>query len=187
MHKTFILLGLLCLGITSFGQESIKIREIGLYTKNLSDFGIRYKTGNEKLLYRFTSTLIDFTHANYSDRPYIESSSSFGMSFSVGIEKHIPVDKRFGFFYGTDFGFGFGYQKQTPVDPDATDYKSNSIDFSLGAILGCKYNLADNVSMAAEFVPGIVYERSTIEDSTINTWNFSLNSGYVGITFGYQF
>jgi hypothetical protein len=39
-------------------QEPVKQREIGLAFRNLHEFGLTFKTGNDKSLWRFNAVLV---------------------------------------------------------------------------------------------------------------------------------
>lgn len=186
MQKSFLILVILCLGLNSWAQEANKVHELGLYTENLDDFGLRYKFGDENLLYRITSTVLDFNKITYEDSPYDSELTSFGMSFAVGLEKHKSLDERLAFYYGPELAFEFNHQK-TEDDSNDLPTKQSVFGFQLGAILGVRYAFTEQLSLSAEFVPGLGYARSDDGSDIDKAWSFSFESNQLGLTLAYRF
>ena len=97
-----------------FAQEnSGKVKEVGLVFSNLNSFGIRYKCGNEKSLFRITALTINGSDMNSSSSANSlngnstntstnpANSLSLGLNFGFEIRKHIS-EKIF-LFYGIDW------------------------------------------------------------------------------------
>jgi hypothetical protein len=143
-------------------QESGRIREIGVYTSDLSNFGLRYKWGTEKTRFRITA-------ANFS-LSTSDGSTDFGMGTSFGIEKPKPLSEKVELYYGGQVSASF-------YSGDVDSYSTG-----VGFILGASCKLSESIYISCECVPALTF--SSVND--VETVGLNI-SNYAGITLGFRF
>ncbi|RKD86478.1 hypothetical protein [Mangrovibacterium diazotrophicum] len=185
MKRVLICLLFLAAGFAVQAQESEKIHEVGLYFQNVDQFGLRYKVGHDDIRYRFTTTALSFNKSDYPDSQEQNSNSHWGVQLGAGLEKHKPLADNFGFYYGPEINLLYTRDKNKTEVP-ANETIQNQHGIGLGAIIGFRYQLAETLSLSAEFVPNIYYQKTT-GSSESDYWNFYLNTNQVGLTLAYQF
>jgi hypothetical protein len=162
MNKiTFLMLVLMALALDSFTQGiPTKNREIGLCLNAPSSFGIRYRTGGENLLIRFT--LLSINGNNNSDKynsNQATKNSSGGIGLNFGLEKRKSITNSLGFYIGSDLLMS--YSKNSYENPQTPlSNKSWTISPGLGLVLGFVYKINEDINISAEVVPSIVYSYS---------------------------
>jgi hypothetical protein len=184
-----------------FAQQSpeTKIHQIGISFSSLNQFGINYKSGNEKTLLRMS--LLYMNLANYSDWGRPEDSlemkqQSYGFGFRLGFEKHVPIVARLDFIWGLEAGGNFSYQtlKNDQVNYHA-DRTSWTVTPLVDVVLGVTYTFADHLVVGAEVTPFIQYSfgksKTTSSTQTVETTssalNFGFNSNNANLTLAYRF
>jgi opacity protein-like surface antigen len=201
LKKSFIIL--LCLAMPCFAlaQDSLKRKEIGLTFINFDGFGITYRTGTEKSLWRFNTLFIG---GNSSERTadssfYKQSDAGFGIQ--VGKEYRKLIANNFELRLGVDLSFAYSKQKSesgfdTNDDYDnMTERKSYSPGIKL--VFGVNYVLAPNLVIGAELLPGVSYSRGTVKDingqgsiteiSDISGVNYALSNSSALLSLVYRF
>src|SRR5262249_3403932 len=114
MKKTILLAAIALLFISAFAQESpLKVKEVGLVFSNLNSFGLRYKSGNENILFRITALSLTGSNTNNSYDNYSyngisasvpsTSSNSFGGGLNIGFECRKPVNNKSYFYWGLEY------------------------------------------------------------------------------------
>jgi len=185
----------------AFAQEpkSVKIHELGLTFANFDNFGIRYKTGNEKTLLRITVLAMNIGSTNNWGKESDSTSYKYfryGVGFRFGFEKPINIVKNFNLYYGLDLTGGFNYQRSK----NEGQYYSNSSDTSwsissgISFVFGGTYHLGDHFRFSAEISPYIQYQfgeeaRNGYQNINMKTHEFDFgfsNSG-ASITVAYRF
>jgi hypothetical protein len=167
-------------------QKPVKIREIGLTFANLDNFGIRYKTGNEKTLLRITMLAMNITSDNTWGRETDSTSiksSGYGAGFRIGFEKPIAIVKNFDLFYGLDLIGGFNYQKRKS-EGLYQNYNYNSTSWSISSglafVFGGTYSLGDHFRFSAEISPSLQYSFVEQKNSTSGNEDIELQSHNIG-------
>jgi hypothetical protein len=200
--STIVISLLLVSNVFAQEQKPVRIHELGLTFANLNQFGIRYKTGNEKTLLRITALAMNLTSNNTYG---IESDSTSnknngaGAGFRIGFEKPIVIVKNFNLLYGLDFLGGFNYQKYNDEEP-YYNYQGTiwSINTGLAFVFGGTYSLGDHFRFSAELSPALQYsygeEKRTVpgnENENRNTKSheisFGLSNYGASLTIGYLF
>ena len=171
---------------TAFAQEQkpVKIHEIGLTFANLDNFGIRYKTGNEKTLLRITILAMNINSNNTwgqkTDSIDIKSTG-YGVGFRIGFEKPVAIVKNFDLFYGLDLIGGFNYQK---IKNENTNNNFNStswnISTGLAFVFGGTYSLGDHFRFSAEISPSLQYSFGEQKNSSSGNEDIELTSHNIG-------
>jgi hypothetical protein len=185
----------------AFAQEPkpVKIQEFGLTFANLDNFGIRYKTGNEKTLLRITVLAMNIGLTNNWGEESDSTSYKYfgyGAGFRIGFEKPINIVKNFNLFYGLDLTGGFNYQRYK----NEGQYYNNSndtiwsISSGIAFVFGGTYSLGDHFRFSAEISPSLQYrfgvqKRNGYEnfDLKMHEFDFGFSNYGASITVAYRF
>lgn len=141
------------------------IKEIGVQLNNLSDWGVVYRMGTERALWRFSAFGFGLDWHQTNDLMQVDDrGQSFQISAAVGHEWRKPIAEGFEFRYGTELGLGYAHDKTVMVDPNAltegiqyptTELRRGTV--SLAAVLGINYVLYDEWVFGAELNPSLSY------------------------------
>lgn len=176
-----------------------RIHQVGINFSSLNQFGIHYKTGNEKTLLRLSLLSLNLGIDNEWGRAEdsLETKHQrYGIGFRLGFEKFVRVVEHLDFIWGLEAGCDFAYNRQ----------KNNSIvnnyeRFSYGVapevnlLLGVTYTIADHLVLGAEITPYLQYTfgkvKTTSGDLTLETTTssvgFGFNSGSASLSVAYRF
>lgn len=180
-------------------QKSKKINEIGLTFTDTYDFGLTYKFGIEKSLWRFNFLDIIGTSTELSYENYTNDYDLNGFSMSIGKEFRKNIVNNMEFCYGADLSFTYLYQKVVSssfllgVSGNIADY--NIFRPGMNLVLGLNYILKQKIVIGASFLPTINYSigknTNTIdgEESVRNIYefNYGLSNSTVQFTVAYRF
>ncbi len=185
-----------------FAQESppIHYKQFGFNFSSLNSFGLHFKTGNEKTLFRLNLLALDLGQNSEWGRPQDSidlKSSSFGFGIRAGFEKHIPVAARFDFIWGIEAGINMNYQKMKQHGIYYNDYETSSWSVAplIDVVLGATYTISDHLVFGAEITPGIRYSfgktKSTYPNNTIETtdsdFSFGFSNNSANLSVAYRF
>jgi len=189
--KTIVLSALMITVFAATGcfaqeQNPPKVHEIGLTFANFDNFGIRYKTGSEKILLRITLLAMNLNLNNTwgEERDSTNhKSSGYGAGIRIGFEKPIPVAKNFNLYYGLDFVGNFDVQTSKDEYPD-NHFESTSWTVSPGAafVFGGSYTLGEHIRFSAELSPTLSYTYQNSKSTVNDQPEVTTQSGHV--TFG---
>ncbi len=161
------------------GQDSISsnidfAKEIQLNRKHQIGLAMTLNK-NISLVYRNKKSNNIYLRANLNTRissSFIDALArdfSAQISLSAGIEKHIPLDKKFKAYYGADIG----------INSLISGYELRSISYSLVGITGINFKANDRVSFFAETHFGMQVNTLTSTQSIL--WTIRSNNN---INFG---
>ncbi len=177
--STFSFLLLFSFSLISFAQK--KQREAGIQFNDLDSFGLVYRTGTDKSLWRFNLLSSSFGKASFG----ASETDAFSIRASIGKEYRTIIDKNFEFRYGFDLGFGYANQNNSNnVDIDTFDTTAN-------AVVGFNYVVNNKIVIGAEVLPSLTYRNNNLDDNineqSDNSWFFSLNSNAARLSLAYRF
>jgi len=193
-----IALTIIVSGLSAQETKAPRIHQAGIQFSSLNSFGVHYKTGNEKTLFRVSlvslNTLISKTWGKPQDSIEIKTNY-YGAGFSVGFEKQVRLVSDFAFRWGFDAGCNYMYQKNINSESAGMESSNWSVNPGIYLILGVSYTLKDHFVFGAEIAPGISYtfakQKIFINDNTIeftgNSFNFGLNSNSASLSVAYRF
>jgi hypothetical protein len=179
-----------------FAQE--KVNEIGVVFSNLNDFGVTYRFGNEKSLWRFDAVSI---YANNNTKAFInyeELDNAYGFDVRVGKEFRKKLNDKISLSYGADISFGYEY---TVDGKDYIVFMNDVINEyrrflpGINLIIGVNYDITNKLSAGAELLPGGKYyfgKYKNIQNAVITTANYSgfqsgINNKSVEFSLRYKF
>ncbi len=178
-----LLILLFCFANLLFSQNVV--REVGLYTTDLNNFGFRFKTGTENLLFRFTVASLNLSNAEYKfNSQNTKDEDEFGIELACGVEAPVPLTDRFDFIYGGEIAFQ--HENSDIINENSTS-QLKFTSYGAGMVLGFSYHLSSRVRFSAEIVPVINFVNIKQGDTKISGWKFEANSQSAGLTLGYRF
>lgn len=177
---TFILLNDL------YSQEKITSKEVGLYFSSLNSFGVRYKFGNEKRMFRLTALSLSVGDGSDNDGTgFITRQKSAGAGLNFGVELPVRITDVFNFYYGPELRGSFNRQNYflSPSSHQIIKEYSGGI----GLILGFSRSFQSNITASVEIVPGFSYNKKLEGNIETIDYGFGLSSNTAAITIGYRF
>jgi len=180
-----------------FAQDKTpsKAREFGLTFSNLDNFGILYKTGNDKTLLRLSLLALNLnTYHDYGrDIDSIDHKyTGMGAGFRIGFEKRILLVKNLNLILGSEIGISYSSNRQ-----EDDNYKITQWNLSPGAdfIFGVAYQPGEHFIISAEVTPGLAYlfgksnvtRNHVTNEVTTNNLIFGLSNNNAAITIAYRF
>lgn len=190
----------LCLFIVSGvqAQEKTKVSELGFTASNLDQFGITYRVGHEKAVWRFNTVLLDLAvREDDSGGGTVTNSTSLAASFSIGREWRKSLASKLELRYGADLSVGGRYVDAETDSPNGitTTEETTEIAPGLNAVIGFNYLITDRFLVGAEFLPGFRYSISetTENDGFIDStsersqFNFGIDNNAARLSLVYRF
>ncbi len=161
MKKIILILSCICSSFFLMAQEKTTNKEIGIAFSNLDEFGITFRIGSEKSLWRFNTILVSEVEYNYSLDEYKSTDGDFNCGLKIGREYRKSVTENLELRYGTDISFRFSnsnYEYDSETD-DSNDYNRETKYYIPGVniVLGFNYILKNNFILGAEILPSINY------------------------------
>jgi len=204
MKKLVLLFATMFLAVTLMAQEPAKQQEIGLSFYSLNGFGITYKTGTEKALWRFNSIAISGDNNNYSNEYNDEKTSDTSFGISFGKEFRKALAENFELRYGADLSFRYDQSS------NRIEYKENNPFYNyylqkretytpgLNLVFGINYIINDKLVIGAELLPGFGYSFGTAThkqsettdtetEQDISGYNLRISSSSALLSIAYRF
>ncbi|MCB9014964.1 MAG: hypothetical protein H6541_04150 [Lentimicrobiaceae bacterium] len=202
MKKTSLILVMALLSFGLMAQQPKKTREIGLTFQNFDNFGLSYKTGNEKALWRFNYLNVNAAKSNSSNPDYYseKNSTGFGFGTAIGRECRKTIDTKLEARFGADVNFSFNYTKKEFTQNSFNNQrtiKTTRYSPGINAVAGINYNISNKLLVGVEVKPGLNYsiaeevvsEPGVTGESKndLSSFNFGLSSSAAQLTLGYRF
>lgn len=184
---------MLCLSmsVNMMAQEKVKQKEVGLVFGNLNNFGLTYRTGTTKSLWRFNTLIIKGNNQESKADSLVTKQSSMGFGLSIGREWRKIIVEKLEFRFGADLAFDFNSSKteiddKAVLDRDELD-KRTTYSPGVNLVFGLNYQLNNNFIIGAELLPTFRYVTGT---STLDRKNSSyynnIESDISGYSYGIQ-
>ena len=182
---------LLCFSMPLFlmAQESMKQKEIGLVFNNLDNFGLTYRTGSDKSLWRFNTLFISGNNMDETADSSVNKQNNMGFGFKFGKEYRKDIVKNLELRFGIDLSFTYSqskydYNDKTVDDDDRLD-EQTTYRPGINLVFGLNYVINDRIVIGAELLPNFSYTFGTsIEKySYINNGN-EVKSDISGFSYG---
>jgi hypothetical protein len=182
MKTTTIAICAILFALTLNAQEQPKQREVGVIFHNFDGFGLTYRTGTPKALWRFSSFNFDFSHnkSKMDGNDAITKSNSAGIGVAIGREYRKPLSDRFALRYGVGVVSNYNRSSSKIENPDPEfDSEVENINISGGVqfIAGLNYSFGERFLLGLELLPSVIYNNSQSQSiSSTNNQKIS-NSG----------
>ena len=171
MLTTGIAVALILTVTGSFAQDApAKVKEVGLVFSNLNSFGLRFKCGNEKTLFRITALSLNGNSItnSYDDYSFNGTafsvpstpSSAIGGGLNIGFEKRKRINDKSYFYWGIDWINSYSESKSNTTTPSTY---TTTVDIS-----------------------GVYTYESTVFYNNNNTNTYTISSG-LGFIAGYAY
>ena len=204
MKKSLIIV--LCLSMSYFlmAQETVKQKEIGLVFKNLDNFGLTYKTGTDKSLWRFNVLLISGSIMDYTADSSVNTLSNMGFGINIGKEYRKVIVENLELRFGADISFTYSQSKSDFDDKTVDDIdrlsERKTYKPGINLVLGLNYVLNKNVIIGVEVLPNFSYTTGTsieknyftnTDDNEVKTdisgFSYGLSNTSVLLSLAYRF
>jgi hypothetical protein len=193
-------------GLYAQQEKPLHYYQVGVNFSSLNSFGLDFKTGSEKTLFRLSLLSLNFENDSRWGRSQDSidiKNQSYGFGVRLGFERHLPIVAHLNFIWGLGLGCDYRYQKQN----QETRYYYNNRDVStwnltpqIYAIAGVTYTVGDHLVIGAEITPAIRYTygiskqtsftsssgTSEYTETTTSTFSFSA-SNLASLSLAYRF
>lgn len=195
-----------------FAQEEItekRVKEAGVIFTNLNNFGLTYRIGNAKNVWRFNTAFISggqsdiFGSINGSGN----YNRSLGFGLQAGREFRNRINDNFELRSGTDLMFQYDrFENKYDPSPFTSEERKvirNNYSIGVSFVLGINYIIKKQLVIGAEIQPFISYnelknkEENTYFNGTnyvteefsnnINTINFGINNQSAILSIAYRY
>ncbi|MBB3696963.1 hypothetical protein KMW28_22035 [Flammeovirga yaeyamensis] len=156
MKKILFLLAFFTLSIVGFSQdvEKVKQKEIGLTYTGDSSFGMTFRIGNNKSLWRFSSVIGSSSSSKTeNDSTLLDDGKYSFYGFRVGKEFRKSITKKLDLRYGLDLGFTYQYSLVDSYGDRHTTTKGNTYTPSVGVVFGFNYYIVEDIILGLEMIP----------------------------------
>ena len=170
-------------------QEAVKQKEIGLVFGNLDNFGLTFKTGNNKSLWRFNTLIISGASMDNTADSIENKQNSTGFGVKVGKEYRKNIVNNLELRFGADLSFRYAQSKNEYSDKTVNDSDrlSERITYQPGInlVFGFNYVINENIVLGAEVLPSFNYVLGTsVEKSPWNNNGEEIKSDISGFNYG---
>jgi hypothetical protein len=177
MKKSFLILTALSLSFFLTAQGQSRQREIGIVFNNLNNFGLTFRTGTEKALWRFTTLHLSGGNMTQNGDSSETKTKSAGFGLKIGREYRKTIIGNLEFRYGVDLSFNYSNSKNDVNDKSIANQdillKVTMYQPGINLVLGFNYVIHEKVVIGAEVMPYFSYNTGTSVEK--ETYNFNGN------------
>ena len=179
--------------LITIAQEKEQQREVGIAFSDLNNFGLTYKTGTSKSLWRYN---ILAANLNGGENSYENQSNNFinlGLNASIGKEFRKVIANNLEFRHGIDIGFFYNYSEN---ESNGSKNTTSFISPSVNGVIGVNYLFNTNFAFGVEILPSISYQFGTTKysnngqetsDRDINHWSIGFQNNFARLSLSYRF
>jgi hypothetical protein len=201
MKKITLLILTLSISLYTLAQENPKQKEVGLVMSSFNSFGLTYRFGNIKSLWRLNTLLIYGNEFNEEADSLETTTNNSGLGFAIGKEFRNSITDNLEIRYGFDVSFDYSTYKRTRDDKTTgnIDYETKNRTYSPGVnlVFGLNYIINEQFVIGAELLPGVSYSTGTRESynwvteendiTNISQINYGISNTSARLTFLYRF
>ena len=189
MKKSLMILLCLSMSYILMAQETVKQKEIGLVFSNLDNFGLTFKSGTDKSLWRFNTLFISGNNMDNTADSLVNKQSNIGFGVKIGKEYRKDLVNNLELRFGADLSFSYNQSKSDYNDKtiDDNDIKTERTTYQPGInlVFGLNYVFNDNFALGAELLPSFSYITGTsVRKSYYNNNGEELKSDISGFSYG---
>lgn len=185
------------IAITIAAQEVPKIKEIGIVFSNLDNFGLSFKIGQEKTLWRINTMLISGGNMEETMDSAVSKTRSIGLMFGVGREYRKSIAKNLELRYGADLSFRYQNNKLDFNDNENTRLSTRTFyEPRFNLVLGFNYVTKEQLIIGVEILPYFSYTFGSMVDdlndddrieTDISGIDYGLSNTSIMVSVGYRF
>lgn len=182
-------------------QEKPKQKEVGLVFNNLNSFGLTYKTGSEKSLWRFNTLLISGRNTNETADSLVKNQSNIGFAIKFGKEYRKVIIENIELRYGVDLSFSYNQSTNSEDDKSINNhdiiFEQTIYQPGINLVIGLNYVFKEHFVIGAELLPHFSYitgksTRSSYRynddiESDISGFSYGLSNSSALISLSYRF
>ncbi len=203
MKKCLVVLISLSLPLFLKAQEVEKQKEVGIFFSNLDNFGLTFRTGTNKSLWRFSTFSMSGLQSNQDSDEADNKRNNFWIGIGVGKEFRKDIVEKLELRFGADLTFSYSYLKadqENKTDTDSYDhYEQKTYYPGINLVFGLNYKLSDHFIIGAEFLPYFRYEigeyvssRSWVNNgdevkTDTSGFSYGLSNSSVRLSLAYRF
>jgi len=165
MKKLLFILLSVSMSYGLMAQDTLKQKEIGLVFSNLNNFGLTYKTGTNKSLWRFTTFYIKGGNMDDPQDNTLYNDSNTGFGVRVGKEYRKNIAHHLEMRYGADLSFKYTQSIHGVKDISTHNrdiyHKRTTYQPGINLVFGFNYIIKENIVIGAELLPGFSYTTGT--------------------------
>jgi hypothetical protein len=189
MKKSLLIFTALILPFFIMAQGQSKQEEIGLVFGSLNNFGLTYKIGTEKGLWRFTTLYLSGNNQKTVADSLSTKNMSNGFGLKVGREWRTTVMGNLEFRFGADLSFAYNYSKNETDDKFVGYYnnlqESTTYTPGIDLVLGFNYVFLNKFVVGIEAMPYFNYITGTSHQKNYYSNNIEdVKSKISGFTYG---
>ena len=201
MKTSLLIFVALTMSVFVTAQEKVKQREVGLVLSSLNNFGLTFKTGSSKSLWRFHSLLVSGGNWDETSDSLDRKESMMGINVQFGNEYRKVLVENLEFRVGADLSFRFSKFKTDYNDKTITNYDRVSerkiYEPGINLVLGLNYVVKNKLVIGAEFLPSVTYRTGKSKEKfyynnyesegDISGFSYGLNNNFVFVSLSYRF
>lgn len=203
MKKSLLILTALTMSFFLMAQGQSKQKEIGLVFSNLDNFGLTFRIGSEKALWRFNTLYLSGHNVTQTSDSSETKSISNGFGLKLGREWRKTIVGNLEFRIGADLSFNFSKLINDIDDKTLNDQdmvrESTTYEPGINLVLGFNYVIHDQFVIGAEVMPSFSYIMGTSVTKAyynnngnevkgkISGFNYGLSNTWVLLNLIYRF
>ncbi len=203
MKKSLLILTALTMSFFLMAQGQSKQKEIGLVFSNLDNFGLTFRIGTEKALWRFNTLYLSGHNVTQTSDSSETKSISNGFGLKLGREWRKTIVGNLEFRIGADLSFNFSKLINDIDDKTLNDQdmvrESTTYEPGINLVLGFNYVIHDQFVIGAEVMPSFSYIMGTSVTKAyynnngnevkgkISGFNYGLSNTWVLLNLIYRF
>lgn len=174
-----------------------KRKEVSVNFTSLNEFGLSYKSGTAKSLWRYHLLNIYAGINDSENESNTNENTNYGIGITLGKEFRKPVTDHLEFRYGFDIGANYASYKNISKTNNPIEFENKFTYFvpRINGVIGVNYIFNKNIAFGIELLPGISYATTTgkninndIESKTeTSSFNFNLSNNNARISLAYRF
>lgn len=165
MKNSILILVFLASTMYVSAQEIPKQKEVGIAFRSLDNFGLTFKTGTEKSIWRFNGLALNGNNISQEQDSLKKIGKHNGFSIGIGKEFRKEVAENLEFRYGADFTFSnyYSYVKVDDLSIENFDQLDKSVTYEprINLVLGLNYAINNKLVVGVEVLPGVSYTTGT--------------------------
>ena len=175
MKKSILILFFISMSYYLMAQEIVKQKEIGLIFSNLDNFGLTFRTGTDKSLWRFNTLFISGGNTANTADSLAQKLSNSGFGVIIGKEYRNELVDKLELRFGVDISFNYSQYKSDYNDKSINNYdrlyQETTYSPGFNIVFGFNYKLKDNLVIGAELLPNFTYTTGTSTEKYYYTNN----------------
>ncbi|MDW3191385.1 MAG: hypothetical protein R8G66_03445 [Cytophagales bacterium] len=172
MKKTTLLLLLMGLLMQAYAQEKTKRHEIGLSLSDFNSFGVVYRFGTEKSLWRIATLETFIRRRETSTVNSVTKNKDTSYGLRIGKEFRTKVDEKYQFRWGFDVSYFFLKDMQDFDVLNSTDLdrlrRSTTHVIGVNAVLGMNFPISKRLLLGVEILPTFSYDFGNRYEEFVN-------------------